>query len=302
MIANTPGASTSARPRGLIMAALTPLLIWGTHPAAAQDCGATIGPEEPGVEVFLDGDIGPCDTDPALTIEGPVTVNLNRFTISCVVPDPKGGEEEVEGFVGIEVVGVNAWVLNGVVEDCEDGVVVDGRPEGGQHILTNLTVRSTQNQVGNRGFRVRSDGNHLINNRAIRFSGIGFRVDGSDNRLVNNVARNNEDEGFRIEPDAQNNTLLDNRARNNGATDNEAGLRIRGDGNTVFRNFSIRNFGDGILLEVDEEQAAANNTVIHNVSLFNVGTDLVDENLIPECDSNRWLKNRFLTKSEDCID
>ena len=129
-------------------------------------------------------------------------------------------------------------------------------------------------------------------------------MDGSDNRLVNNVARENEDEGFRIEPDAQNNTLIDNRGRINGATDNEAGIRIRGDGNTVFRNSFIRNFGDGILLEVDEEEgeAAENNTVIRNVSLRNVGTDLVDENDTPECDSNRWLKNRFRTKSEECID
>ena len=296
MIANIPGANISARACRLIMTALTPLLVWGTPPAAAQDCGATIGPGEPGVEVFLDGDIGPCNTDPALTIEGPVTVNLNGFTISCVVPDAD------EGFMGIEIVGVNAWVLNGVVEDCEDGVVVDGGPGGGRHIVTKLTVKSTQHQVGNRGFRVRSDGNHLIDNRANRFSGIGFRVDSSDNRLVNNLAVRNEDEGFRIEPEAQNNTLIGNQARNNGATDNEAGVRIRGDGNLLLSNTSRRNLGDGILLEVDQEEseAAENNSIIRNISLGNVGVDLVDQN--PECDANRWLKNRARTTSQDCID
>jgi parallel beta-helix repeat protein len=300
MIANIPGASTAAMARRLIMTALTPLLVWGTHPAAAQDCGATIGPEEPGVVVFLDGDIGPCgaETDPALTIEGPVTVNLNGFTVSCVVPD------EGEGTKGIEVVGVNALVLNGVVEDCEDGVVLatDDEVEWGQHILKKVTVRSTQHQVGNRGFRIRSDGNHLINNRAAGFSGVGFRVDGSDNLLVNNTAARNDDEGFRIEPEAQNNTLIGNRARRNGATDNEAGIDIRGDGNVVFNNLSLHNFGDGILLAVDEEkdEAAENNSIIQNLSRRNLGTDLVDDNL--ECDSNRWLNNRFRTAFPDCVD
>jgi len=39
---------------------------------------------------------------------------------------------------------------------------------------------------------------------------------------------------------------------------------------------------------------------IRNISLGNVGFDLVDQN--PGCDANRWLKNRARTTSQDCID
>ena len=324
MIPNSAKASIPATDPKLIMTALVPLLVWGTQPAQAQlACGDTV---PPGDHVSLGSDIGPCpEPGPALILVGPVNVNLNGFTVSCSA-----------AITGIEVQGIDARVRNGVVEDCEDAVVVDGE---GQHKLLQLTVRSTQDQIGDRGFRVRSDGNRLINNRAVEFNGEGFRIEGDDNRLIvnratananhgfrvdesnnrlvsnrargnagegfrldgdgnrltNNAAVNNDDEGFRIR-DGQNNTLINNRARENGITDNEAGIRIQGDGNTLRTNTFVDSFGDGVLVV----EGAENNTIMLNVAVDNEGTDLVDQNL--DCDGNRWSKNVFQTASQDCIE
>jgi parallel beta-helix repeat protein len=99
-----------------------------------------------------------------------------------------------------------------------------------------------------------------------------------------------------LDPDGQDNTLINNRARGNGASDNEAGIRIQGDGNKLRRNAFIKNAGGGILVR----EGAESNAIIHNVALGNDGTDLVDENL--NCDGNDWSRNKFRTKSQDCID
>jgi parallel beta-helix repeat protein len=346
MMANVPGANTSARARRLIVAALTSLFVWGTYPAQAQvlPCGGTVGPEDH--YASLSGPIEGCSADPALTINGPVTVDLNGFSISCA-----------GSTTGIVVGGANARISNGSVVNCQDGIDVGGK---GKHQLLKLTVTSTQNEVGDRGFRVRSDHNNLVNDSADQFNGEGFRIegddnritnslatgttnegfringndnqitnsrsmennnhgfrvggndnqlvnnqaeanvgegfrlDGSGNRLVNNRADGNDDEGFRIR-DGQNNTLINNSAEANGQSDGEAGIRIQGDDNTLRSNAFIDNVGDGILVT----EGAEGNTVIHNVATGNGVTDLVDENI--DCDNNQWSKNRFGTRSQDCI-
>jgi parallel beta-helix repeat protein len=323
MIRNPAKPRNPPTVRRLAMTALAPLLVWGTSPAQAQpDCGDPLGP---GGHIALYGDVGPCATDPALTIVGPVNVDLNGFTVSCA-----------GATTGIVVEGVNARVQNGVVEDCEEGVVVE---DDGHHRLLKLTVTSTQDQIGDLGFRVNSDNNHLVDNWADAFNGEGFRIEGDDNRLtnnhatdnfnhgfrirgennqlvnnhaennvgegfrldddgnhlINNVALDNADEGFRIR-DGLDNTLVNNRAENNGTSDGEPGIRIQEDGNTLRSNAFIGNFGEGILVK----DGAENNRITHNVASGNVGTDLVDEN--PDCDDNQWSKNRFGTRSQDCIE
>lgn len=182
MISNILRANISAPARRLILIAVAPLLIWGAHPARAQECGDVIGP---GGHVSLSNDITSCpEPGPAVKIVGPVSVNLKGYTISCGA-----------AITGVEVQGENARIQNGVVEDCEDGIDVGG---DGKHVLLKLTVTSTQNEVGDRGFRVRSDRNHLIDDYADHFNGEGFRIDGDDNRVTNDRATGTFNEGFRI--------------------------------------------------------------------------------------------------------
>jgi len=314
--------------RGLIApaAALACLLSWAAHPVQAQlACGDTI---PPGGDVSLDGDIDGClGPEPALTIEGPVKVNLHGFRISCAAD-----------IIGIEVIGDHARITNGTVANCTDGIELSGE---GRHKVFRMQVTSDPDAAnGSRGFRVVSDRNYLVANLARRFNGEGFRIqgsdnriafnvarrnadhgfrvdedrnllsnnisvsngaegfrlDGSDNRLVDNIAFNNQDEGFRIR-DGQDNVLLGNRARRNGASDNEAGIRIHTNGNTLRGNRFIDNFGNGILVTA----GAANNQIVRNSARANRETDLIDENLEPPCDANQWIDNRFGSTSQDCI-
>jgi parallel beta-helix repeat protein len=353
MSLTTLRAITVASAHQLLVPALmlATLLVWGPPAALAQfACGDTI---LSGGTVLVRDDIGPCPAPgPAWTIVGPVIVNLDGVTISCGA-----------AITGIEVQGINARIEGGMVEDCQDGVVVDG---DGEHELVKLTVGSPGSQVGDRGFRVRSDRNHLLGNLTDGFNGEGFRIDGDDNRavanratatanegfringdgnelkgnratenfnhgfrvggngnqllsnqsagnegegfrldgnanhLVDNVAVDNFDEGYRIR-DGQDNTLIRNLARGNGSSDNEAGIRVQQDGNTLRSNTFVSNFGDGILVvyDKDEGEAAENNTILDNVATGNGDTDLVDEN--PDCDNNQWSGNRFVTRSRDCI-
>ena len=308
-------------------AAVAYLLIGGAHPGQAQlACGDTI---PPGGHVILDGDIGECvGPEPALTIEGPVNVNLRGFTISCAAD-----------IIGIEVIGSNAKIKNGIVENCDDAIEISG---DGRHKIFRMEVTSDPDaEVGSRGFRVVSDKNYLVGNLARQFNGEGFRIQGSDNRIVFNVARRNADHGFRVDEeedhnilsnnisvgnggegfrldgsgnrivnniafgnqdegfrirDGQDNVLTGNRSRRNGEFDNEAGIRLQNSGNVLRGNRFIDNFGNGIL--VTEE--AQNNQIIHNVARANGDIDLVDE--IPtRAMPNHWRRNRFGSASEDCI-
>jgi parallel beta-helix repeat protein len=354
MSLTTSRAITVASAHQLLVPALmlAALLVGGPPAARAQfACGDTI---LSGGIVLVRDDIGPCPAPgPALTVVGPVVVSLDGVTISCGA-----------AITGIEVQGVNARVEGGMVEDCQDGVVVDG---DGEHELLKLTVGSPGSRVGDRGFRVRSDRNHLLGNLADGFNGEGFRIDGDGNRVVGNLATGTTNEGFRINGDGnqlknnratenfnhgfrvggndnelfgnrsagnegegfrldgnanhlgdnvavdnfdegyrirdgQDNTLIRNLARGNGSSDNEAGIRVQQDGNTLRSNTFVNNFGDGILVVFDEDEgeAAENNTIIDNFATGNGGTDLVDQN--PGCDNNQWTGNRFVTRSQDCID
>jgi parallel beta-helix repeat protein len=302
-------------------------LLVGAPATLAVECGDTLT----GGSVKVYENIGPCVESPALTVEGPVNVNFNGFTLDCG-----------QASTGISIIGQNAKVQNGTVANCEDGIVING---DGRHQV--LKMRVTSDQVaGDRGVRVRSDNNHLVQNVAQGFNGEGFRVEGEANRLVNNAALNNSghgfrlrgngehelvnnvadgngEEGFRLDSDGNRlvnnrainngdegfrardgagNSLVNNRAEGNGATDGEAGFRIQSDENLLRNNAAVGNVGDGILLYVDQDEGESpeNNEIAHNTARNNGVTDLVDEN--PDCDNNVWFKNSYDTRNQDCVD
>lgn len=296
-------------------------LLIGSSSALAVGCGDTLT----GGSVRINEAIGPCAENPALTIEGPVNVNFNGFTLECSGADT----------TGISIKGHNAIVQNGTVLNCEDGIEVDG---DGEHQVLKMTVTSNQS-YGNRGFRVKSNDNRLVGNTAQAFYGEGFRVEGQGNRLVNNQALNNDDHGFRLRGDGNHelinnvadgnsaegfrldsdnnslinnvssnngdegfrardgagNSLLNNRAAGNGITDGEAGFRIQTDENLLLNNTAADNSGYGIYLT----ESAQNNEIAHNKAHNNSAPDLVDDN--PDCDNNDWFKNSYDTRYPDCI-
>jgi hypothetical protein len=110
---------------------------------AGFTCGGTVGP---GGTLVMTADITGCATSPALTIVGPVTVDMNGHTVGCSSGTGTGIEQD----------GASAILKNGVVgPSCGIAVVASG--SGKHQVLNVLTWGNT------RGFQVRSDGNHLSN-------------------------------------------------------------------------------------------------------------------------------------------
>jgi parallel beta-helix repeat protein len=309
---------------GLGMVAMALALLGGglgAAPAWAQNCGDTIGP---GGIVTLPGNVGPCATNPALTVVGPVIFNLNGFTVSC----------DTTATDGIVVQGSRAVVSNGTVTGCDDGVQLDG---DGRHVITRIISRLN----GNEGFEINSHRNALSFNIALDNGDDGFEIRGSFNVLSFNKARRNDEDGFDIGGDSVNNKLITNTAEDNiddgfqvggadhvlkfnhanrngrgfiileNASNNRLsfnvafanefdGFDVEGDNNSLTRNVAKQNGADGIGVETD----ATGNVLEENVAFDNNQNgagdfDLADDNV--DCDANTWVDNFFGTKSQACI-
>lgn len=233
--------------------------------AHAIACGDIVGPG--GLEV-LDGDLEECEASPALTIEGPIIVDLNGNTISCALAE----DGSLTG-TGIELTGSRARVRDGTIENCSKAVVVDG---DGRHRLRELTVTSPDIEGDEGiGFQVKSSRNRFIENAVEEYAGEGFRL-GDDgvpadrNVLKQNVARNNASHGFRVRL-GEKNLLLRNLSDNNA----EEGFRSQGRGNRFIANTAIGNGDEGFRLR---DQEAEGNLLSNN---FAEGNGLVPCNPLP---------------------
>jgi len=226
-----------------IAVAVLSLCAW-SGPAHAVACGDVLGP---GGVVVLSEDLA-CDISPALTVEGPVTFNLRGFTVACA-----------PGGTGIEVIGSQARIRNGAIENCFIGMAVEG--DGG-HRLTRLTVTSPD-VPGNAGigFQVKSGGNGFSRNLVKQFAGEGFRlgddgVTADQNRLVSNKVVDSENHGFRVRIGERNLFLRNISNRNTGE-----GFRSQDRDNQFFSNKAYDNGDEGFRIR---DEAAQNNRVIDN--------------------------------------
>lgn len=222
------------------VAALIGSLVVAYGPASVSAqvvCGDTI---DPGEEIVLAGDIGPCDSatgDPAVTIEGPAMFDMNGYELVCDDPD------DADRPRGIVLEGKKVELLNGTVRGCAQGVLVAGE---GKHEIRGVVARGNLGNVATNdadGFHVESDGNKIVrnvsnDNEAGPFVGDGFHVvSGSDkNKLIENAAADNSD-AFQIDGDK--NTL----ARNIATNSEDWGFEIAGDGNKLVENHTARNYG-----------------------------------------------------------
>jgi parallel beta-helix repeat protein len=233
------------------------ILVASGRPAAALSCGDTIGPG--GAVTLTENLIGPCESNPVLRVIGPIDLDLNGYTVSC------GGRTHDSGganYTGILLEGNSAYVRNGSIADCGDGLLIGG-PGVTAHTILQVTARDNFR----RGINVGSRGNRLIGNTVVRnrvgvnlrgglnvlmqtdarnnVIGIEITEQDSDtlesNLLVANTATHNDDVGFSI-VDAKGNTLIGNKATQNGAQ----GFRIDGHKNVLLDNIAKKNAGDGV--------------------------------------------------------
>ena len=136
----------------------------GAATVVSLSCGDSLGPG--GGVLLVSNDLFGCAASPALTVTGPVTLDLKGHAIGCEGSGP-----------GILLLGSGAILKNGRVFNCL--VAVDVAGTGGhlvQHMLSFGGV-----------FRVSSDGNELSGNAVSAASGLAFLIFGNNNRLEANT-------------------------------------------------------------------------------------------------------------------
>jgi hypothetical protein len=178
---------------------LSAALLFLSTPAAAQIAfNDTLGP---GGKFTLDVNLF-CNGVP-LTLVGPVKVDLGGHTLTCV----QAGND------GTVIQGKGAKLSNGTVDNCEDGILVDGE---GRHQLESVVVSDatadgilvlspgnrfedvTIRDPGGDGFFVHPSANkqRIKQCSVVRAGNDGFRVISANNRIQDSVADFSGDDGF----------------------------------------------------------------------------------------------------------
>jgi hypothetical protein len=177
-----------ARALAMSLFTLSPL------PAEAAEfaCGDVIGPAKE--TVVVDNDMFDC-AGAALTIVGPVTVDLGNSFIVCD-PDQSAG--------GLVIEGHHAKVTGGHVDDCSAGVLLHGR-------------------------------DHRISRVDLNDNFIGVLVEQADRNRVEELDIENAELGIIVRAGTERNTFVDNRLRGIGfiGVQVEGGERHRFDGNKI---------------------------------------------------------------------
>lgn len=275
---------------GIRSAVVSALVALASAPASAQVfCGAVITQNA----VMLSDMLCPSD-DPALTVVGPATLDMNGHRIF-------GGHSNL----GILLDGKGATLKNGAVNEFRVGVRVGG--SGGHKVDT---VASIENEV--HGFQVDSadnrvehsvasfnrsigffvfsfrfpeqevgfaNGNALSDNVATFNGTWGFRLGGNDGSYQRNVASLNEG-GFLVE--GGNNLLLRNTSQGNGGN----GFEVTGTGHQVYENVSV---GDDDIAFLAPDETDPKGKLVGNVAIegdvgFQGGTTLVDNTTVGNWD------------------
>ena len=260
----------------------------------------------------------------AVTVEGPESLDLNGFTVSC---------DGSAGSIGILLTGQGATVKNGIVENCEAGVVAQDQ---GGHTIRDMTA---QNNIGDRdvqlagGFVINSDNNTIRNVKASGNDPVGLQLIGDNNEVRDSDVSDNDHTGLVIfgnfnevsDTDANDNSntnvgivsvvqneLTEDGTNNiiSGVTANgnklNNGIYVGGDFNTVSGSEADLNEVSGIVVGAESEgntiennMAFDNNQSVNSGDVDRGGTDLEQVNAV-DCD-NAWEDNEFGTSNSDCI-
>jgi hypothetical protein len=190
----------------LALAAGFYLMLSAGAPAHAQEvnCGDTIT-EEVVLQRDLDCELGAGEH--GLTVQGPATLDLGGFNVSC---EGNGGDSCVV-LVGagarLQSGGVHTGRRDGLFPDPASSPTPAVRVAGaGGHTVEGIDAFAGYEAVASTCFVVESDGNRLQDNRA--FGRQSFYVEGNDNFLTENTSLQSSD--FAVEIRGANNHLLQN--------------------------------------------------------------------------------------------
>ena len=244
-----------------------------TGTAHSIECGDTVNLD--GKKVVLDTDLNCNGHDPALSIVGPGTFDMDGHTLNC----------ENGGSHALIVEGEKAKVLNGVVASngsCNECIYATG---AGRHTIEGMVARGCDGD----GIELDSDRNTVKNSSAVRNS-YGFYTLGDRNTIRDSQAVNNNIHGFDI-TSGINNTIRDSIAIGNGYS----GFLFANSGHKIQGNTATNNVGGGF------EVVSTDTRIQKNRSLDNGGDDMFDGDT--DCDDNKWSNNIFGTADPaDCIE
>jgi hypothetical protein len=125
--------------------------------ALALSCNGVLGP---GGDLVLNSDVGPYPEKfpsvPAVTIVGPVDVDLQGHTVYCV-----RGSTSLTPSEGIHIQGTQAHVYNGIVRGCDINIVVEGDAKGTETPNGSHHVSNMESWTGVVGVEIKSENNHF---------------------------------------------------------------------------------------------------------------------------------------------
>jgi parallel beta-helix repeat protein len=267
------------------------LVLAPVGPAAAQvACGDTITED-----TVLDEDLDcrGAGTNPALTVMGPATLDLNGHLLTC-----SSGSFIGEG---VRLEGARARLVDGSVTGCRGNsgigfaVVLAG---DGNHTLRDLTLTGNSFGVDVRG--TDNTGNRIERNSIEPSMNVGLstgiQVSGLDTRVSGNHV-DRAVRGIDLVSGSSSTTVIDNVV-----TGSTEGIHVNSSANTIQHNeLSGNNTGIRLIGVIPAAPGGALSNVIAGNQATGNGTDLIDEN--PGCDDNDWHGNIFDTADpEDCID
>ena len=297
---------------GLLTAGLLAGMTFSTPAHAQLRCGDIVGPRE---KVVVRQNLPICDDSTGgITVVGPATLDLGGHTVTCLDLNGNGTVP-----VGIRMVGDRAKVKNGNVTGCSTGVVLDGN---GRHRLervntgsnaAGITIFSDRNVVRKTlardntfsGYFVQGDRNNLQHNRADGNTGNGFNVFGNQNRLTKNVSVGSKQPGSQLSGSGFNIAVGERNilTRNTALLNDRHGFKLSiTSKNKLLQNEAEQNGMSGITTRT----STAQNTLMRNTAVQNNRRNISGEfdltDLMPNCGSNKWRRNGFVTSSQDCIE
>src|SRR5215813_3777039 len=248
-------------------------------------CGDTIGPNG---SYILTADVGPCSTNPALTITGSVSVSLGGHSVYC-----KPGRDSR---VGIKIRQSGVWLGNGYIKGCKAALYAEGASENeiSRIKATGVTVSRFSEgasvfDLGGMPRIVNSHHNFVHDSTFVGVVGLdddetstssGLSVDVSDHvlrntvrtvgvgiQMVSDVASPPEQPGEAASVVEHNDvsdtiygfiTLGNNSLRYNKASTSETAFLIRGNFNVLTHNTAKGNIGDGFVVNDEGDIIEAN--------------------------------------------
>ncbi|WP_444898230.1 NosD domain-containing protein [Microbulbifer sp. SSSA005] len=254
---------------------LTAIIAVAPIATKAVDCGDTVTLAE-----VLDQNLN-CATNPAVTIVGPGSLDMNGFSVSC------GGSG-----VGIRIEGIAASVTGGALQDgvitnCGAGMVVLGE----FHSIFGVNITDNMNL----GLVIPGDNNSLLHSVIMSNANVGVVVIGSNNTISSNEIGQNESEGIRLEGIANGSVVLLNHIYSSSFS----GIVVNSSDNLIAQNFIEHNGPGGAGIDMPA-LGQSGNTIVGNLAENNLDYDLQDLNSAP-C-LNTWVGNMFDTSNGACVD